>query len=110
MRMVLAGPAAQEPDPRIATLLAGIDAETAAMMLVHLAADALHRQQPEGEARFGGTSESLAIEMICNQIFNEPHDVGLISRTWVLWTRHAAGLQRATLDKTAFNAAATPRA
>ncbi len=102
MRMVLAGPTAEEPDPRIAALLAGIDPETAAMMLVHLAADALHRQQPEGEARFGGTSESLAIEMACNQIFNEPHDVGgMVSRTWALWTHHAAGLQRATLDKTA---------
>jgi hypothetical protein len=104
MRMVLAGPTAEEPDPRIAALLAGIDTETAAMMLVHLAADALHHQQPEDEARFGGTSESLAIEMICNQIFNEPHDVGgMMSRTWALWTRHAAGLERATLDKTALD-------
>lgn len=105
MRMVLAGaPAAEEPDQRIAALLAGIDAETAAMMLVHLTADVLHRQQPEGEARFGGTSENLAIEIICNQIFNEPHDVGgMISRTWALWTRHAASLRRATLDKTALD-------
>jgi hypothetical protein len=101
MRMVLAGPApAEEPDERIAALLAGIDPETAAMMLVHLAADALRGQQPEGEARFGGTSESLAIELVCNQIFNEPHDVGgMVSRTWALWNRHAAGLKRAKLDK-----------
>jgi hypothetical protein len=104
MRMVLAGPTAEEPDPRIAALLAGIDTETAAMMLVHLAADALHHQQPEDEARFGSTSESLAIEMICNQIFNEPHDVGgMMSRTWALWTRRAASLERATLDKTALD-------
>ncbi len=54
-----------------------------------------------GEARFGGTSESLAIEIACNQIFNEPHDVGgMVSRTWALWNRHAAGLQREKLDKT----------
>ena len=101
MRMVLAGPTpAEEQDQRIAALVAGIDPETAAMMLVHLAADALHRQQPEGEARFGGTSESLAIEIACNQIFNEPHDVGgMVSRTWALWNRHAAGLRRAKLDK-----------
>jgi hypothetical protein len=101
MRMVLAGPdPAEEQDQRIAASVAGIDPETAAMMLVHLAADALHRQQPEGEARFGGTSESLAIEIACNQIFNEPHDVGgMVSRTWALWNRHAADLQRAKLDK-----------
>jgi len=101
MRMVLAGPApAQEPDQRVAALLAGIDPETAAMMLVHVAADALRGQQPDGEARFGGTSESLAIELACNQIFNEPHDVGgMVSRTWALWNRHAADLQRAKLDK-----------
>ncbi len=101
MRMVLAGPAlAEEPDERIAALLEGIDPETAAMMLVHLAADALRGQQPEGEARFGGTSESLAIELACNQIFNEPHDVGgMVSRTWALWNPHAASLRRAKLDK-----------
>ena len=102
MRRALAGPApAEEQDQRIAALVAGIDPETAAMMLVHLAADAVHRQQIEGEARFGGTSESLAIEIACNQIFNEPHDVGgMVSRTWALWNRHAVGLQRAKLDKT----------
>ncbi len=102
MRMVLAGPApAQEHDQRIAKLVADIDPDTAAMMLVHLAADALHRQQSGGEARFGGTSESLAIEVACNQIFNEPHDVGgMVSRTWALWSRHGAILQRARLDKT----------
>ncbi len=74
MRMVLAVPTgAEEPDQRIMALLAGSDPETAAMMLVHLAADALHRQQPKDEARFGGTSESLAIEIACNQIFlNSP--------------------------------------
>jgi hypothetical protein len=103
MRMALAGPAqAQEPDERIADALAGIDPETAAMMLVHLAADALRGQQPDGEARFGGTSENLAIELACNQIFNEPHDVGgMVSRTWALWNRHAVGLRRAKLDKPA---------
>ena len=101
MHMVLAGPApAEEPDQRAAALLAGIDPETAAMMLVHLAADALRGQQPDGGERFGGTSESLAIELACNQIFNEPHDVGgMVSRTWALWNRHGAGLQRAKLDK-----------
>ena len=102
MRMVLAVPTgAEEPDQRIMALLAGSDPETAAMMLVHLAADALHRQQPKDEARFGGTSESLAIEIACNQIFNEPHDVGgMVSRTWALWNRHAADLRRAKLDRT----------
>jgi len=101
MRTVLAGANAEgERDQRITSLLADMDAETAAMMLVHLAADGLHSQQAETEARFGGTRESLAIEIACNQIFNEPHDAGgMISRTWALWNRHAANLQRAKLDK-----------
>ena len=37
----------------------------------------------------------------CNQIFNEPHDVGgMVGRTWALWNRHADGLQRTKLDTT----------
>ena len=36
--------------------------------------------------------------MICNQIFNEPHDAGgMIARTWALWTRDRAALQRTKL-------------
>jgi hypothetical protein len=101
MRLVLTSPDPQgEPDPRIAAVLVGADHLTAAVMLVHLAADGLSQQRPEGEARFGGTGESLAIEMICNQIFNEPHDAGgMVSRTWALWTRYGAALKRAKLSK-----------
>ena len=101
MRLVLTAPEPRgEPDSRIATLLAAADHLTAAVLLTHLAADALRREQPDGEARFGGSGESLAIDLICNQIFNEPHDAGgLVSRTWALWTRHGASLQRSPLAK-----------
>ena len=101
MRLVLTAPAPQsQADPRIAALIVGADHLTAAVMLVHLAADGLSRQEAGGEAQFGGASEGLAIEIICNQIFNEPHDVGgMVSRTWVLWTRHGASLKRAKLDR-----------
>lgn len=101
MRLVLTAPEPRgEPDSRIATLLAAADHLTAAVLLTHLAADALRGEQPDGEARFGGSGESLAIDLICNQIFNEPHDVGgLVSRTWALWTRHGASLRRSPLPK-----------
>lgn len=101
MRLVLAStPPQGDPDPRIAELLAPADHLTAAVLLVHLAADGLDGQRAADEERFGGMSKSLAIEIVCNQIFNEPHDVGgVIARTWALWTRHAAGLKRAQLPK-----------
>ena len=97
IRIVLTGPASTDTqDERIMTLTAGMDPETAALILVHLAADDVRRQQSDNDARLGGTSEGLAIEIACNQIFNEPHDVGgMVSRTWALWNRHAADLQRA---------------
>jgi hypothetical protein len=101
MRLVLTAPPPQgDPDPRIAALLAGADQLTAAVLLAHLAADGLGGQQPESDQRFGGTSESLAIEMVCNQIFNEPHDAGgMIARTWALRTRHGAAIKRAQLPR-----------
>jgi hypothetical protein len=101
MRLVLtAEPPQGDPDPRIAKFLTGIDPETATTMLVHLAGDSLRRQQPEGEGQLGGTGESLAMEVVCNQIFNEPHDTGgMLSRTWALWTRHATSMHREKLGR-----------
>jgi hypothetical protein len=101
MRLALTAPPPQgDPDPRIAEFLAPADHLVAAALLAHLAADGLSGQQAASEERFGGTSKSLAIEIVCNQIFNEPHDAGgVIARTWALWTRHAAGLSRAQLPK-----------
>jgi len=101
MRLVLtAEPSQGDPDPRIAKFLTGMDPETAAAMLVHLAGDSLRRPQPEGERQLGGIGESLAMEVVCNQIFNEPHDTGgMLSRTWALWTRHATTMHREKLSK-----------
>jgi hypothetical protein len=101
MRLVLTAAAPEgDPDARIAHFLTGVDPETAAVMLVHLAADSLRQQRPGSEPQLGGTGESLAMEIVCNQLFNEPHDAGgMLSRTWALWTRHAAGMQREQLGK-----------
>lgn len=101
MRLVLTSPAPQaDPDPGIAAFLAGVDHLTAAVLLAHLVADSLGGRQAQGEGRFGGTVKSLAIEIVCNQIFNEPHDAGgIVARTWALWTRHAAGTGSASLAK-----------
>ncbi|MFD8646581.1 hypothetical protein [Streptomyces mirabilis] len=100
MRLVLTTPAPQgEPDPRVTNFLSDVDLETASVLLVHLVADTLRRERPEHEAKFGGIGESLAKEVVCNQIFNEPKDVGsAISRTWSLWTRHGANQKREKLD------------
>jgi hypothetical protein len=88
------------PDPRIARYLTGMDPETAAVMLVHLAADSLRRPQPESREQLGGAGESLAMEIVCNQLFNEPHDTGgMLIRTWAPWTRHAAAMHREQLSK-----------
>lgn len=88
-------------DERVASFLTGVDPETAAIMLVHLAADSLRQAaQPSGEPKLGGLPQSLAMEFVCNQIFNEPHDIGsALSRTWALWTRHGAQAHREQLKK-----------
>jgi hypothetical protein len=101
IRLALTAPPPRgDPDPHVAELLAPADHLAAAILLTHLAADGLDGQQAADEERFGGTSKSLAIEIVCNQIFNEPHDAGgVIARTWALWTRHAAALERAKLPK-----------
>ncbi|MFF4934251.1 hypothetical protein ACFY2H_35965 [Streptomyces griseofuscus] len=99
MRLVLTSPAPQgDPDPRVANFLGEVDLETASILLVHLVADTLRRERPEHEAKFGGTGESLAKEVVCNQLFNEPKDVGsAVSRTWSLWTRYGANQTRESL-------------
>jgi hypothetical protein len=90
-----------DPDERVASFLTGVDPETAAIMLVHLAADSLRQAaQPDSEQELGGLPQSLAMEFVCNQIFNEPHDIGsALSRTWALWTRHGAEVRREQLEK-----------
>ncbi|MEV6012020.1 hypothetical protein AB0M29_35105 [Streptomyces sp. NPDC051976] len=100
MRLVLTTPTPQgEPDPWVASFLGDVDLETASLLLVHLVAATLRRERPEQEAKFGGVGESLAKEVVCNQIFNEPKDIGsAIGRTWSLWTRHASNLKREKLD------------
>ncbi|QXQ94866.1 hypothetical protein [Streptomyces sp. WY228] len=99
MRLVLTSPVPRdEPDSRVVSFLGDVDLETASILLVHLVADTLERERPEHEAKFGGMGESLAKEVVCNQIFNEPKDVGsAISRTWSLWTHHGANQKRENL-------------
>ncbi|WP_370066202.1 hypothetical protein [Streptacidiphilus sp. MAP5-3] len=48
----------QDPDPRVAHYLQGIDPESAAIVLAHLAADTLSQSRPANEPQLGGTSES----------------------------------------------------
>ena len=99
MRVVLLPPeaAAQgSPDPVLEADLAGvIDPETAAVLLVHLIGDALYGEIPDGGPRLCGIPETVAMEMIANNLFYDRDDVGdLLARYRMLWLDYGARLKR----------------
>jgi hypothetical protein len=100
MRLVLVPPpaaAGAAPDPALEASLAGIEPETAAVLLVHLAGDALCQERKPGEARLSGTAESLAMEMNANNLFNDRDDNGdLLARYRMLWLDYGTRLKRYT--------------
>jgi hypothetical protein len=100
MRLVLVPPPAAvgaTADPALEASLAGIEPETAAVLLVHLAGDALCQERQPGEARFCGTAESLAMEMNANNLFNDRDDNGdLLARYRMLWLDYGTRLKRYT--------------
>ncbi|MEU6201142.1 hypothetical protein [Streptomyces sp. NPDC047061] len=84
------------PDAEISTALAPLGLETCAVLLIHLAADSLSSQRPPGEPLLGGTAQSLAMEMIANNLFNEAEDPGdLLARHRLLWTRYSDNIPTA---------------
>jgi len=84
-------------DPALAADLQDIDPESAAVLLVHLAADSLSQERREGEARFCGMAEPLAMEVIANNLFNDRDDNGnLLGRYRLLWMHHGSRLTRFT--------------
>jgi hypothetical protein len=98
IRLVLvpAAPAAAA-DPALAADLHDIDPESAAVLLVHLVADLLSQERRAGEPRFCGMAESLAMEMIANNLFNDRDDNGdLLGRYRLLWMHHGNNLKRFT--------------
>jgi hypothetical protein len=67
------------------------------VLLVHLAADALTQERRDDEPRFCGTAESLAMEMIANNLFNDRDDNGdLLGRYRLLWVHYGSRLKRFT--------------
>lgn len=92
MRLVLAppsDPAGQAVDSAVTALVGQLDVESAAVLLVHTVADSLTRERPEGEPRLGGIPQSLAMEMIANNLFNEADDPGdLLALHRLLWTHY----------------------
>jgi hypothetical protein len=96
MRLVLVPPPATagvSADPALEISLAGIEPETAAVLLVHLAGDALCQERQPGEARLCGTAESLAMEMNANNLFNDRDDNGdLLARYRMLWLDYGTRL------------------
>jgi hypothetical protein len=98
MRLVLVPPpaaAGATPDPALEASLAGIEPETAAVLLVHLAGDALCQERQPGVARLCGTAESLAMEMNANNLFNDRDDNGdLLARYRMLWLDYGTRLKR----------------
>jgi hypothetical protein len=99
MRLVLVPPMpSSAPDLAVVTLLADFSPETAAILLAHLAADALAQEIRVTEPRLGGTSESLGMEMVANGVFNEPADAGnLLARNRLLWTEYGNKLAKVSL-------------
>jgi len=97
IRLVLVPPTpGRAADPAVAALLADAGPETAAILLAHLAADALAQEIRTIQPRLGMTSESLGMEMIANGLFNEQADVGdLLARYRLLWTDYGNRLTRA---------------
>jgi hypothetical protein len=89
-------PAAAVPDGEVATALASLDLETCAVLLVHIIADSLSGQRPPNEVLLGGTAQSLAMEMIANNLFNEAEDPGdLLARHRLLWTHYSDNIPKA---------------
>jgi hypothetical protein len=84
-------------DPALAADLEDIDPESAAVLLVHLAADSLSQERRADEPRFCGTAESLAMEVIANNLFKVRDDNGdLLGRYRLLWVHHGSSLTRFT--------------
>jgi hypothetical protein len=98
MRLVLVptpAAAGAAPGPALEASLDGIDPETAAVLLVHLAGNALCQERQPGEARLCGTAESLAMEMNANNLFNDRDDNGdLLARYRMLWLDYGTRLRR----------------
>ncbi len=101
LRLVLVPP--DPPAVTDASLTAGVanlDLETAAVLLAHLAADVIGQERRDDEPRFGGTAESLAMEVIASHLFNERDDPGdLLARYRLLWTRYGDQLERVKLRR-----------
>jgi hypothetical protein len=96
VKLVLVPPApAAAPDPALVTDLENIDPESAAVLLVHLAADSLRQERRDDEPRFCFTSESLAMEMIANNLFNDRDDNGdLLGRYRLQWMGYGSRLTK----------------
>jgi hypothetical protein len=101
LRLVLVSPEPlSAPDASLTAGLANLDPETAAVLLAHLAADAITQQRPPDERRFAGTTESLAMEVIASHLFNERDDPGdLLARHRLLWTHYGDHLKSVTLRR-----------
>ena len=96
IRLVLvAPPCPPEADPDLAAELDGLGPETAAALLTHLAADALTQARSANEPRLCGMAESLAMEVIANNLFNDRDDVGdLLARYRMLWMDYGNRLMK----------------
>jgi hypothetical protein len=101
LRLVLVLPdPAPATDANLTAGLANLDLEVAAVLLAHLAADAITQRRQDDEPRFGGTAESLAMEVIASHLFNERDDPGdLLARYRLLWTRYGDQLKRVRLRR-----------
>lgn len=98
MRMVLVPPPpTATPDPGLVAHLEGIDPETAAIVLLHLAAGDHKQDRGEGEPQLAGMPESLTMEIIANNVFNDRDDDGdMLGRYRLLWKDIGGSLTQVT--------------
>lgn len=67
-------------------LLRGMPLVVAGILLVHITAAEMNRSRPANEPTLARLPESLAMEIVANNIFNEIENPGaLLARTWMLW-------------------------
>jgi hypothetical protein len=98
MRLVLVPPeSATARDPSLVADLDGIDPEIAAIVLAHLAADSDQQDREDSEPRLAGVPESLAMEIIANNVFNDRDDDGdMLGRYRLLWKDIGGSLAQVT--------------
>lgn len=73
----------------VKAFLTGMSLPVAGILLVHITAAQMNEPRPATEPSLARLPESLAMEIVANNIFNEVDNFGtLLARTWLLWREY----------------------